>query len=221
MKKLFLILIGFWLSFGIFMNAQCAQRYRLQETIKPFSNYTMGNKDANGVFRILDTQTGAILYLKRTNRQEVLTTQKAGQIDFGNDPILHTVKIANLTNQEIEDMVRQIGLIVPKYVLPDTWLVTEKIPDGDTLNFIIMNDGLLSDGTQIQPTEIDDLITEIKIMRDSGINHSDLLRNTFVYRDESDKLRAYILDFEDAGTRDTYFIENELNELKKSLKISK
>ena len=77
MKKIFLIFIGLVLSVGAISDAFCGPRYRLQETMKPFSNYTMGNKQANGVFKVLDSETGKILFFKRTYNQEIDATRKA------------------------------------------------------------------------------------------------------------------------------------------------
>lgn len=220
MIKHFAIFIVAILSVCFDMGDACAHRFRLQETVKPFSNYTQGNKHANGVFRIIDLDTDDVFYFKRTTQQEVDNTRRAEQIDFGPDPIIHIVQIADMDENQIEDITKSIGLVVPNYVTADTWMVTKKIPDGETLSSVIMNDGMLDDGTQIQPDEIDNMIRELKIMRNAGINHTDLMRNIFIYRDEDDKLRAYILDFENAGTRDTDFIENELNKLKNTIKFS-
>ncbi|MBQ6736309.1 MAG: hypothetical protein IJQ90_02355 [Alphaproteobacteria bacterium] len=214
MKKLFLIFIGIVSFIFMPLDATYAQRYRLQETIKPFSNYTNGNKQANGVFKIIDTDTNNILYFKRTNQSEIKATRRAGQIDFGPAPIIHIVQIANFDNQTIEDITKSLGLIVPKYVKADSWLVTKKIPDGETLLSVVMHNGYLGDGTRLTHEEIDQIIHELKIMRNTGINHTDLDRNIVLHRESDGALQAYILDFEGAGTQDTDYIESELNELK-------
>ena len=217
MKKIFLIFIGLVLSVGAISDAFCGPRYRLQETMKPFSNYTMGNKQANGVFKVLDSETGKILFFKRTYNQEIDATRKAGLIDFGNSPIIHIVRIADLDDAGIERAVQEIGLMVPKYVRADRWLVTEKIPDGDTLLSVVIHQGYLGDGTQITIEEIDQIIRELKVMRNAGINHTDLYRNIILHREDDGKLQAYILDFEGAGTQGVDYIESELEDVKERL----
>lgn len=217
MKKLFSVLVFIALSVFANTEAVCAQRYRLQETIKPFSNYTSGNKEANGVFKIIDTETGDILYFKRTFESEIENTRRADQINFGPDPIIHIVKIADLTDEQIDDIAHQIGLFVPKYVRADTWLVTEKIPDGVSLLSVIMHSGFLGDDTQITFEEIDQIVRELKIMHDGGINHTDLPRNIILHRESDGKLQAYILDFEGAGKQGIDYVETELEKLKKRM----
>ena len=208
-----------FITLPLFVNtvADWADIYRLQETIKHISNYTSDNKEANGVFKIIDTETGDILYFKRTFESEIENTQRANQINFGPDPIIHIVKIADLTDEQIDDIVHQIGLFVPKYVRADTWLVTKKIPDGVSLLSIIMHSGFLGNGTQITTQEIDQIVRELKIMRDGGINHTDLPRNIILHRESDGKLQAYILDFEAAGTHGVDYVETELNALKKRI----
>ena len=217
MRKLILLILSFVACWFIGTDAICSPRYRLQETMKPFSNYTMGNKQANGVFKVLDSETGKILFFKRTYNQEIDATRRAGLIDFGNSPIIHIVKIADLDNAAIEHIVQEIGLTIPRYVKADKWLVTEKIPDGVSLFSVIIHSGHLGDGTRITIEEIDQIVRELKIMRNAGINHTDLHRNIILHREDDGKLQAYILDFENAGTHDVDYVESELEDLKERL----
>ena len=95
--------------------------------------------------------------------------------------------------------------------------MTEKIPDGDTLLSVVIHQGYLGDGTQITIEEIDQIIRELKVMRNAGINHTDLYRNIILHREDDGKLQAYILDFEGAGTQGVDYIESELEDLKERL----
>lgn len=191
-----------------------SNRYKIQKTIKPFGNYTGGQKEANGVFEIIDNQSGQIMYLKRTSANEVNMTKRAANVNLGANSAVRVVQPADMTPNEINDMVKSLGITVPDYVKADTWLLTKAVPDGENLMTIVKNGGRLTDGTKITNTEIDQIISGMKKLRTAGINHTDLYTNTIVRRTTNGKLEAHIIDFESAGIHDVNFIEKELNKIK-------
>ena len=191
-------------------DASRTNRYIKQE-IKPFSNYIGGSKEANGVWQVTDTQTGEVLFLKRTTANEIDLTQKASRVNLGSNPIVHIVQESE---QNADEIAKALNITVPDYVKADKWLLTKQIPEGDDLVTVVSNGGFLSDGTKITNAEIDQLVSELQKLKSAGVNHSDLYTNTILRRGANGKLEAYIMDFESAGIHDVNFIARELEKIK-------
>ena len=191
-------------------DASRTNRY-IKKEIKPFSNYIGGSKEANGVWQVTDTQTGEVLFLKRTTANEIYLTQKAARVKLGTNPIVHIVQESE---QNADEIAKALNITVPDYVKADKWLLTKQIPDGDDLMTVVSKGGFLSDGTKITNTEIDQLVSELQKLKSAGVNHSDLYTNTILRRGANGKLEAYIMDFESAGIHDVNFIARELESIK-------
>ena len=191
-------------------DASRTNRY-IKEEIKPFSNYIGGSKEANGVWQVTDTQTGEVLFLKRTTANEIYLTQKASRVNLGSNPIVHIVQESE---QNADEIAKALNITVPDYVKADKWLLTKQIPEGDDLMTVVSNGGFLSDGTKITNAEIDQLVSELQKLKSAGVNHSDLYTNTILRRGTNGKLEAYIMDFESAGIHDVNFIARELEKIK-------
>ena len=191
-------------------DASRTNRY-IKKEIKPFSNYTGGTKEANGVWQVTDTQTGEVLFLKRTTANEIDLTQKASRVNLGSNPIVHIVQESE---QNADEIAKALNITVPDYVKADKWLLTKQIPEGDDLVTVVSNGGFLSDGTKITNAEIDQLVSELQKLKSAGVNHSDLYTNTILRRGTNGKLEAYIMDFESAGIHDVNFIARELESIK-------
>lgn len=191
-------------------DASRTNRY-IKKEIKPFSNYIGGSKEANGVWQVTDTQTGEVLFLKRTTANEIYLTQKASRVNLGSNPIVHIVQESE---QNADEIAKALNITVPDYVKADKWLLTKQIPEGDDLMTVVSNGGFLSDGTKITNAEIDQLVSELQKLKSAGVNHSDLYTNTILRRGTNGKLEAYIMDFESAGIHDVNFIARELESIK-------
>ena len=191
-------------------DASRTNRY-IKTEIKPFSNYIDGSKEANGVWQVTDTQTGEVLFLKRTTANEISLTQKASRVNLGSNPIVHIVQESE---QNADEIAKALNITVPDYVKADKWLLTKQIPEGDDLMTVVSNGGFLSDGTKITNAEIDQLVSELQKLKSAGVNHSDLYTNTILRRGTNGKLEAYIMDFESAGIHDVNFIARELESIK-------
>ena len=191
-------------------DASRTNRY-IKKEIKPFSNYIGGSKEANGVWQVTDTQTGEVLFLKRTTANEIYLTQKASRVNLGSNPIVHIVQESE---QNADEIAKTLNITVPDYVKADKWLLTKQIPEGDGLMTVVSNGGFLSDGTKITNAEIDQLVSELQKLKSAGVNHSDLYTNTILRRGTNGKLEAYIMDFESAGIHDVNFIARELEKIK-------
>lgn len=191
-------------------DASRTNRY-IKKEIKPFSNYIGGSKEANGVWQVTDTQTGEVLFLKRTTANEIYLTQKAARVNLGSNPIVHIVQESE---QNADEIAKALNITVPDYVKADKWLLTKQIPEGDDLMTVVSNGGFLSDGTKITNAEIDQLVSELQKLKSAGVNHSDLYTNTILRRGTNGKLEAYIMDFESAGIHDVNFIARELEKIK-------
>ena len=191
-------------------DASRTNRY-IKKEIKPFSNYIGGSKEANGVWQVTDTQTGEVLFLKRTTANEIDLTQKASRVNLGSNPIVHIVQESE---QNADEIAKALNITVPDYVKADKWLLTKQIPEGDDLVTVVSNGGFLSDGTKITNAEIDQLVSELQKLKSAGVNHSDLYTNTILRRGANGKLEAYIMDFESAGIHDVNFIARELEKIK-------
>ena len=198
-----------------------SNKYKIKRTIKPFSNYSGGQKEANGVFEIVDNQTGQVMYLKRTSANEVDMTKRAANVNLGNNSIVHTVEPADLTPSQIDEMAKSLGINVPDYVQADTWLLTKAVPEGEDLMTVVEHGGKLSTGARINNAEIDQIIAEMKKLRAAGVNHTDLYTNTIIRRTADGKLEAYIIDFESAGIHDVDFIEKELGKIRTTTSTAK
>lgn len=191
-------------------DASRTNRY-IKKEIKPFSNYIGGSKEANGVWQVTDTQTGEVLFLKRTTANEIDLTQKASRVNLGSNPIVHIVQESE---QNADEIAKALNITVPDYVKADKWLLTKQIPKWDNLMTVVSKGGFLSDGTKITNAEIDQLVSELQKLKSAGVNHSDLYTNTILRRGTNGKLEAYIMDFESAGIHDVNFIARELESIK-------